>query len=619
MERPAGMPTDPGCYIFRNSGNNVIYVGKAKVIKNRLGSYFQSRDGLSPKTQFLMDEATSVEWIVTPSELDALILENELIKQFQPRYNLRLKDDKSFPYVALDSRTEFPVPFITRGKHQRGVRYFGPYVDVRALRVTIDELLHIYPLRSCSRHKFEYQKKIGRPCLLFDIGKCSGPCVGAIDRDGYQELVNSWARFLSGDVSQLKNSLQDEMDAASKKTHYEAAAKARDGLEALDRAAQSQSVVLDTHSNVDTLAVSTDGGRATVVRFKVRSGRVIGRSVHFLDRSLDENTTEILESVITDIYPEQSDVPPVVNVPKGTDVGLVADYLASIRGSKVEVAIPMRGKRRRVMELALHDATSVIARDSLRRQSDHNIRSRALQEIGSRLALNQPPFRMECFDMSHLQGTNYVGSMVVFEDGLPMKSEYRHFNVKEILGNDDFGATQEVVRRRLEHWNEEQQSSKFRRADLIVIDGGLGQLHAAEKAAEELGLMGQVEFVAIAKREEFLYRPGSSDPIILDGGSEGLYMMQRLRDEAHRFAINFHRSKRGKSMVATTLEGVEGLGPSRRDRLIETFGSLDGIRAATKEELEALPWLPAEVARSLYDRVSGPRSPRLSKDADENG
>ena len=221
--------------------------------------------------------------------------------------------------------------------------------------------------------------------------------------------------------------------------------------------------------------------------------------------------------------------------------------------------------------------------------------------------------------MSHLQGTNYVGSMVVFEDGLPMKSEYRHFNVKEILGNDDFGAMQEVVRRRLEHWNEEQQSSKFRRADLIVIDGGLGQLHAAEKAAEELGLKGQVEFVAIAKREEFLYRPGSSDPIILDGGSEGLYMMQRLRDEAHRFAINFHRSKRGKSMVATTLEGVEGLGPSRRDRLIETFGSLDGIRAATKEELEALPWLPTEVARSLYDRVSGPRSPRLSKDADENG
>jgi excinuclease ABC subunit C len=619
MNRPDGMPSAPGCYIFRNVESHVIYVGKAKTIKNRLGSYFQSRDGLAPKTQFLMDEAHSVEWIITPSELDALILENELIKQYQPRYNLRLKDDKSFPYVAIDSRTAFPVPYITRGKHQKGVRYFGPYVDVRALRVTIDELLHIFPLRSCSRHKYEYQKKINRPCLLFDIGKCSGPCIGAIDESGYQGLVESWARFFSGDVSALRDSLTSTMTESSSKKHYEAAAKARDGLEALDRAAQTQSVVLDTHSNIDTLAVSTDGGRATVVRFKVRNGRVVGRSVHFLDRSLDETTTEILEAVITEMYPEQSEVPAVVSVQKGTNTALVREYLSSMAKSPVDVVIPMRGKRRRVMEMALNDALSVIARDTLRRQSDHNVRSRALQEIGAKLQLAQPPFRMECFDMSHLQGTNYVGSMVVFEDGVPMKSDYRHFNVKEILGNDDFGAMQEVVRRRLEHWREDQHSSKFRRADLIVIDGGLGQLHAAEKAAEELGLLGEVEFVAMAKREEFLYRPGSSDPIVLDGGSEGLYLMQRLRDEAHRFAINFHRSKRGKSMVASTLEGVEGLGPSRRDRLIETFGSLDGLRAASREELEGLPWLPKDVARRLYDRVSGPSAPRLSKETEEDG
>ena len=619
MERPAGMPKAPGCYIFRNAGNNVIYVGKAKIIKNRLGSYFQSREGLAPKTQFLMDEATSVEWIVTPSELDALILENELIKQYQPRYNLRLKDDKSFPYVALDYRADFPVPYITRGKHQKGVRYFGPYVDVRALRVTIDELLHIYPLRSCSKHKFEYQKKIQRPCLLFDIGKCSGPCVGAVNKEGYHELVNAWARFFSGDVSVLKNSLKTEMAQASEKTHYEAAAKARDGLEALDRAAQTQSVVLDTHSNVDTLAVSTDGGRATVVRFKVRNGRVVGRSVHFLDRSLDESITEILEAVITEMYPEGSEVPSLVSVPAGTDIELVREYLSSIRQGPVVVSIPLRGKRRKVMDMAMTDAVSVIARDSLRRQSDHNVRSRALQEIGAKLSLPQPPFRMECFDMSHLQGTNYVGSMVVFEDGIPIKSEYRHFNVKEILGNDDFGAMQEVVRRRLEHWNESQSTSKFRRADLIVIDGGLGQLHAAEKAAEEVGLLGQVEFVAIAKREELLYRPGSSEPLALEGGSEGLYLMQRLRDEAHRFAISFHRSKRGKSMVASTLEGIEGLGPSRRDRLIETFGSLDGLRAASWEELNGLAWLPTEVARRLYDRMSGPSAPRLSKGDVDHG
>jgi excinuclease ABC subunit C len=614
MERPAGMPSAPGCYIFRNGSNGVIYVGKAKTIKNRLGSYFQSREGLAPKTQFLMDEAQSVEWIVTPSELDALILENELIKQFQPRYNLRLKDDKSFPYVAIDSRAEFPVPYLTRGKHQKGVKYFGPYVDVRALRTTIDELLHIFPLRSCSKHKYDYQKKIGRPCLLFDIGKCSGPCVGAIDKTGYQSLVDSWARFFSGDVSKLRNSLVGAMEAASQNKHYEAAAKARDGLAALDRASSTQSVVLDTHSNIDTLAVSTDGGRATVVRFKVRSGRVVGRSVHFLDRSLDENTTEILEAVITEVYLDGSDVPAIVAVPKSTNVELVQQFLSMKRGSPVQVVIPLRGKRKRVLDMAETDASSVIARDSLRRQSDHNVRSRALQEIGTKLSLPQPPFRMECFDMSHLQGTNYVGSMVVFEDGLPLKSEYRHFNVKEILDNDDFGAMAEVVRRRLEHWQEDQASSKFRRADLLVIDGGLGQLHAAEGAAKELGLAGQVQFVAMAKREELLYRPGSSDPIALEGGSEGLYLMQRLRDEAHRFAISFHRSKRGKSMVASTLEGVEGLGPARRDRLIETFGSIEGLRRASREELQGLAWLPNDVALRLYDHVSGPGAPRLSKD-----
>lgn len=619
MERPAGMPSAPGCYLFRNSNNAVIYVGKAKVIKSRLGSYFQSREGLTPKTQFLMDEARSVEWIVTPSELDALILENELIKQYQPRYNLRLKDDKSFPYVALDSRSEFPVPYTTRGKHQKGVRYFGPFVDVRALRVTIDELLHIYPLRSCSRHKYEYQKKINRPCLLFDIGKCSGPCVGAIDADGYHELVNSWARFFSGDVSELRLSLETEMKAASGRKHYEAAAKARDGLAALDRAARTQSVVLDSHSNIDTMAVATDGGRATVVRFKVRSGRVVGRTVHFLDRSLDEDVTEILEGVITEMYPENSEVPPVVAVPAGVKQELIANYLRSIRKASLEIIVPLRGKRRRVMEMAENDAASVISRDSLRRQSDHNVRSRALQEIGEKLGLEQPPFRMECFDMSHLQGTNYVGSMVVFEDGIPMKSEYRHFNVKEVLGNDDFGAMAEVVRRRLEHWHEDQRMSKFRRADLIVIDGGLGQLHAAERAAAELGLEGEVQFVAIAKREELLYRPGSSTPIALDGGSEGLYLMQRLRDEAHRFAITFHRSKRGRSMVASSLEGIEGLGPARRDRLIETFGSLDGVRAATREELEGLPWLPTEVAKRLYDHVCGPSAPKLSKGTEDDG
>ena len=567
-----------------------------------------------------MVEATAVEWIVTPSELDALILENELIKDNQPRYNMRLKDDKSFPYVALDMRTDFPAPFITRSRHSRGVRYFGPFVDVRALRVTMDELLQAFPLRSCSKHKFNYHQRIERPCLLFDIGKCSGPCAQEIDSEGYQDLVQSWAQFFEGDVRQLRRLLERQMAEASEKKHYEAAAKARDGLAALERAASEQSVVLDDHSNLDVIAVATNGGRAAVVRFRVRFGRIIGRTVHLIDRSMDENEGEILESVLTDMYSDAVSVPPIILVADTlTSTELVGAYLGDLREKKTQVIVPVRGKRRRAVELALNDAQSVMNRDSLRRQSDHNVRARAVQEIGTALGLRQPPFRIECFDMSHLQGTNYVGSMVVFEDGLAMKSEYRHFNVKEVLGNDDVGAMEEVVRRRLTYWNDNQKESKFRRADLIIVDGGLPQLHAAQEAAVAAGVDGAVEFVALAKRDELLYRPGSNQPIVLDRGSESLYLVQRIRDEAHRFAITFHRSKRGKSMVASTLAGITGFGPARRDRLLTQFGSLDAIRQASLDELVSLAWLPDDVARRLYDHLQAPSRPRLEKGSSHDG
>jgi excinuclease ABC subunit C len=616
--KPSGIPRQSGCYLFRNERGDIIYVGKALSLASRLSSYFQRSEGLTHKTQALMAEATSVEWIVTPTEVDALVLENELIKDNQPRYNMRLKDDKSFPWVAIDTRVDFPAPFTTRSKHIKGVRYFGPFVEVRALRTTMDELIQAFPLRSCTKHKYNYHERIGRPCLLYDIGRCSGPCVGAIDVDGYEKLVDAWARFFDGDVRQLRNLLQQQMRDASENKHYEAAAKARDGLEALERAASVQNVVLDDHSNLDVLCVATNGGRAAVVRFRVRFGRIIGRSVQLIDRSMDEIDAEILESVLTDLYPDAESVPPTLLV--GSDEAwtpLMVEYLSELRGKPVEVAVPQRGKRRRAIELAVSDATSVIDRDSLRRQSDHNVRSRALQELGSALALPQPPFRIECFDMSHLQGTNYVGSMVVFEDGLALKSDYRRFNVKEILGNDDVGAMEEVVRRRLGYWNDEQRATKFRRADLIIIDGGLPQLHAAQKAAQTLGLSGQVEFTALAKREELLYRPGTSVPITLDRGSESLYLVQRIRDEAHRFAITFHRSKRGKSMVASTLSGVEGLGPARQEKLLAQFGSLDELRRASLEELGALAWLPSDVATRLYDHLQAPAHPKPTKGSDD--
>lgn len=614
LAKPSGIPRQSGCYLFRNEQGSVIYVGKALSLAQRMTSYFQRPEALNAKSQALMSEAASVEWIVTPNEMDALILENELIKQNQPRYNMRLKDDKSFPYVALDMRVDFPAPFVTRSRHVRGVRYFGPFVDVKALRSTIDELLQAFPLRSCTKHKFNYHERIGRPCLLYDIGKCSGPCVKAVTPEDYHDLVQAWARFFEGDVRQLRRLLQDQMRSASAKKHYEAAAKARDALAALERAASEQSVVLDDHSDLDVLAVSTDGGRAAVVRFRVRHGRIIGRTVHLIDRSMDESDAEILESVLPDLFGDGESLPPVVVIAsEESATPLMRDYLSTLRAKPVEVVAPQRGRRRKVLDLARSDAQSVMNRDSLRRQSDHNVRSRALQELGVALGLAQPPFRIECFDMSHLQGTNYVGSMVVFEDGLPKKTDYRHFNVKEILGNDDVGAMEEVVRRRLLHWNDDQAASKFRRGDLIIIDGGLPQLHAAEKAAASVGVDGQVEFVALAKREELLYRPDTSVPVVLDRGSESLYMVQRIRDEAHRFAISFHRSKRGKSMVATTLEGVEGLGPVRRERLLTQFGSLDVLRSATLEELDALAWLPNDVATRLYDHLQAPGRPRPAK------
>ena len=612
--KPSGIPRQSGCYLFRNADETVIYVGKARSLNQRLSSYFQKFDALTPKTQALMTDAVAVEWIVTPSETDALILENELIKANQPRYNMRLKDDKSFPYVAIDARTDFPVPYITRGRHHKGVRYFGPFVDVRALRHTMDELLQTFPLRSCTQHKFDYQRRQGRPCLLYDIHKCSGPCIDAVDPAGYADLVASWARFFDGDVRELRTLLRDQMAAAASQQHYEAAAKARDGLAALERAASDQSIVLDDHTSLDAVAVATQGGRAALVRFRVRHGRIIGRTVHLVDRSLDESDVEIFETALPDLYEDPSSVPPVVITEESVGGSQLApEFLGARRGRPVSVMAPQRGRRRRVIELAHADAVAVIERDSLRRQSDHNVRSRALQELGAALGLDQPPYRIECFDMSHLQGTNYVGSMVVFEDALAKKSDYRHFNVKEVLGNDDAGAMYEVVRRRLAYWDEDQTQSKFRRANLVIIDGGLPQLHAAERAAEELGLRGRVEFAALAKREELLYRPGTSVPVALDRGSESLYLVQRIRDEAHRFAITFHRSKRGRSMVATVLDEVPGLGPKRRDRLMLEMGSLDHLRAASLEDLRALGWLPESVAQSIYDRLRAPGAPRLEK------
>jgi len=608
LERPPDIPSESGCYLFRNERGVVIYVGKARSLSQRLSNYFQKASSLDAKTQTLMSEAVSLEWIVTGTEVDALILENELIKSHQPRYNMRLKDDKSFPYLAIDFRTEWPRPYTTRGAHARGVTYYGPFAHVAPLKRTIDELLQAYPLRSCNEHKFAQHQRMGRPCLLFDVKKCSGPCVGAVEPDAYAEYVASFGQFFDGHVTTLRRRLELAMEEAATSRHYEAAARARDGLVALERAGDTQRIVLDESTDLDAISVMTSGSRAAVTMFKVRSGRVVGRHALLLDLSFAEGPADILERALPEIYQDTVDVPAKIAVAHEGDLSeLARDWLEKLRAGRVDVVVPQRGARRRVLEMVRDDGVEVLRVDSLRRVADHNVRSRALLELMEALSLERPPYRIECFDMSHLQGTNYVGSMVVFEDALPRKAAYRHFNVRSVLGNDDTGAMREVVRRRFEHWSHAGGDARFANPDLVVIDGGLGQLSAALAALEEAGVpAGAVAVRSLAKREELVYSPGTSEPVVLERGSEGLYLLQRVRDEAHRFAITFHRSKRGKAMVASALEGVRGLGPERRDRVMAHFGSLEAIRAASLDELAEVPGLPRHVAATLYDHLHRP-------------
>ena len=614
MEKPDGIPATSGCYLFRDRNGTVIYVGKAKNLASRLSSYFARTDLLTAKTASLMEMAREVEWVETRNEVEALILENQWIKAYQPRFNIRLKDDKSYPYLALDMRSPYPVPYTTRSSRQKGVKYFGPFTHVKGLRFMMNEVLQIAPLRTCTTAKYRAHERRGRACLLFDIGKCSGPCVGAIDQENYEELVVQFTKFFTGESRELEERLKIEMQEAAEARQYERAARARDGLTALLRAESEQHVVLDETSNLDVIAVSRADARAVVSCWNVRHGRVVGRDAKLYDVGFETSDEEVLERFVFTHY-EGDVMPPRSILVAGNSEGLavIAEYLSELSSSEVRLVVPRGDAQRGVLEMAQRDGTSALQRDSLRRQSDHNVRSQALIELGEVLGLSQPPYRIECFDMSHLQGTNYVGSMVVSVDGLPAKKSYRHFNVKTVLGNDDAGAMREVVGRRLRYLLADEVDPRFPRPDLIVVDGGLPQLSAALDAARAEGLEGRVEFAALAKREELLYRPGSSLPIRLDRGSEALYMLQRLRDEAHRFAITFHRSKRGESMVTSALDGIAGLGPARQKRLLEEFGSLKLLRAAPIEELMDLPWLPVTVAQALYDRLHGGPSLRLEK------
>ncbi len=607
MRRPtsAEIPDAPGAYLFRDSHGQVLYVGKAKSLRKRVANYF-GKD-LQVRTQAMVDAADSVDWIVTDSEVAALMLEYSLIKKHRPRFNIRLRDDKSYPYLAITRSDEWPRARVMRGKKRKGTEYFGPYAHTYAIRKTLDELLKTFPIRTCSDGLFRRQKAQGRPCLLFHIEKCSGPCVGEVAPGEYQEYVDGLARFLGGDTDQIVERLRSDMEAAAADLFYEQAARFRDRLHDAERAIARQEVVTDRPEDFDLIALEEDDLEAAVQVLTVRRGRVVGRLGTVLDKVEDVTTGELIASMLRELYGE--DRPPssvlVQELPPDTD--LWAAWLSERRGAHVSLRVPQRGAKRRLLETARTNAREAFARHRLRRQSDHNARARALRSLQDALGLPVPPLRIEAYDISTIQGTNTVGSMVVLEDGLPKNSDYRRFRVRTVDGQDDFASMEEVLRRRFTAYVQERELPVEERGkfsyppSLVLIDGGAGQLSRAVRVLGDLDL--DIPVVGLAKRMEEVYMPGRADPIRIPRDEEALHLLQRVRDEAHRFAITYHRKLRGRSMIDSTLDDVPGIGPTRKKALLRRFGSLKRIREASREELgEALP---GTVAGDLYDALHG--------------
>ena len=605
------IPDEPGCYQFLDDKGRVLYVGKARSLRNRVTSYFQDPRNLHPRTAQMVATADRLEWTVTSTEVEALILEVSLIQSFQPRFNIRLKDDKSYPWLAITTDSTWPRPLVTRGVRRKGSRYFGPFGHTRSLRRTVDLLLPTFPLRTCSDAKFGRHERSGRPCLLYDIRRCSGPCISAVDPDTYAKHLEGFTRFFSGEADPIIKDLERSMREAASAQDYERAARLRDGIDAMREAAESQQLVLADTEDLDVVGLASDDLQVAAVFLHVRHGRIVGRGSSVADLVEEHDDAGLTGIVLRDFYGDPAAAIPPVVATRVTpeDPEALSVWLGGLRGARATLSQPQRGLKEGLVEMAERNAAEELGRDRLRRASDHNARSKALLELQDALGLAAPPFRIECYDMSHLQGTSYVGSMVVFEDGLPVKSAYRHFKIKTVEGNDDFAAMAEVLERRMRRWSEDPQNGGRRGfaspADLLLIDGGLGQLGVVVDVLGRLGLSDATEIASLAKRFEEVYRPGSSMPIRLQRGSEGLFLLQRVRDEAHRFAISFHRSTRGKAMTARLLDGVPGLGPSRQARLLDRFDSVEAVRGLDLATLQAEPWLPNEVATALFAHLHG--------------
>jgi excinuclease ABC subunit C len=641
---PGEIPESPGVYRFRDARGRVIYVGKAKSLRQRLNSYFADFASLHPRTQMMLQTAAGVEWTVVGTEVEALQLEYSWIKEFDPRFNVKYRDDKSYPYLAVTMGEDYPRVMVMRGAKRKGTKYFGPYSHAWAIRDTVDTLLRVFPVRTCSAGVFKRSGQIGRPCLLGYIGKCSAPCVKRISAQEHRALAEDFCDFMAGQTGKFAARLEAEMKEAARLEEFERAARLRDDLRALERAIEKQAVVLGDGTDCDVIALAEDQLEAAVQVFYVRGGRVRGQRGWVLDKVEDITPSGLVEVFLGQVYGDTPDdaeainagMPREVLVPElPPDPDTITQWLAGRRGGPVNLRVPRRGDKKALMETVARNAAETLALHKTRRASDLTTRSKALNEIQDALGLDDAPLRIECYDVSNLQGTHVVASMVVFEDGLARKSEYRRFAIKGYDGTDDISSIHEVITRRFRRYLDEREKTgeldilgdpeaaddqdqdlsserpvvdrprKFAYPpNLVVVDGGPLQAEAAARALAELGI-DDVAVCGLAKRLEEVWLPGEEYPVILPRSSEGLYLLQRVRDEAHRFAIAYHRAKRGKAATASALDDVPGLGKARRTALLKHFGSVRKLRAASVEEIAAVPGIGPRLAATIAAALKG--------------
>ncbi len=634
----------PGVYRFSDAHGRVIYVGKAKSLRSRLTSYFADIAGLHPRTRQMVTTAAKVEWTVVATEVEALQLEYNWIKEFDPRFNVRYRDDKSYPVLAVTLNEEYPRLMVYRGPRRKGVRYFGPYSHAWAIRETLDLLTRVFPARTCSAGVFKRHSQIERPCLLGYIDKCSAPCVGRVSAEQHRQIVVDFCDFLSGKTDRFARDLERQMNAAAEELDFERAARLRDDLGALRRALEKQAVVLGDGTDADVVAFADDDLQAAVQVFHVRGGRVRGQRGWIVEKPADPGDSAeaaLVEQFLTQFYGAEAELggPPEVELGGAADESInpvpkevlvpclppnareLTDWLSGLRGSRVALRVPQRGDKRALADTVHRNAQDALQQHKLRRAGDFTARSAALQNIQESLGLADAPLRIECVDISHVQGTDVVGSLVVFEDGLPRKSDYRHFAIREAAGDgrsDDVASIAEVTRRRfLRHLRDTETLDAATEAasepeikprrfayppNLFVVDGGVPQVNAAQAVLDDLGVT-DVAVIGLAKRLEEVWVPGEADPVILPRNSEGLYLLQRVRDEAHRFAISYHRSKRSKRMTASALDAVRGLGETRRKALVTHFGSVARLRQASVEEITEVPGIGAATAAAVLEAL----------------